>query len=209
MPLTRVQDPELENVPELALAKLTVPVGLIVVPESVSATVAMHVLGALTTIGLGVQFTDEEVVLVPVDTEADALLAAWSVSPPQLPLIVMLPVLPVLGVKVREQPTLAPPPLKVQVPDEENIPGLLEVKLTDPDGVIAVPLFASETVAAHVVALFTWTEPGTHKIDTVVERCPTPTGIDCAPELTEVEWAASPAYDAPIVCEPSLPGFGV
>jgi hypothetical protein len=193
-----VQDPILEKLPEFEVPKLTVPEGVTRVPESVSVTVAAHVVGALTTIGFGVHDTNEDVVRVPVDINAEPMLGAWSGSPPQLPTRVMLPVLPTLGVKVREHVTLAPLPLNGQDPDDEKVPGRLETRLTDPVGVIAVPLLTSATVTRHEVAVFTWTDVGAHETDTRVERCPTPRVNDCPLELADVACAESPEYAAPI-----------
>ncbi len=56
-PPTRVQLANGKKVPEALLLKLTVPVGVRGVPTSLSVTVARHIVGALTGMGLGVQLT--------------------------------------------------------------------------------------------------------------------------------------------------------
>ncbi len=61
--------------------KLTEPVGVLVVPAAVSATVAVHVEPWLTATG-EVQETVVEVVLALSVTEAVPLLVAWIESPP-------------------------------------------------------------------------------------------------------------------------------
>ncbi len=48
------------KLPELLLLKVTVPVGVAVVPEEASETVAVQVVGAFTTSGFGVQLTVTE-----------------------------------------------------------------------------------------------------------------------------------------------------
>ncbi len=50
------------NAPDLSLLKVTVPVGVIAVPEEESETVAVQVVGALTGTVTGVQATAVEVV---------------------------------------------------------------------------------------------------------------------------------------------------
>jgi hypothetical protein len=55
---------------------------------------------------------------------------------------------------------LAPEPGRVQVPPEENVPGLELVKVTVPPGRTPVPVPVSDTVAVQVVAEFTGTVDG-------------------------------------------------
>ncbi len=62
------------KVPEALLLKLTVPVGVMVVPGEISATVPMHVVAPFTASG------DEHVTLVEVVRSA-----AVRLKPPELP----------------------------------------------------------------------------------------------------------------------------
>jgi hypothetical protein len=82
---TRVQG-LVPNAPVLLELKLTLPVGKLLVPASVSPTVAVQVLAALTGTEAGVQVT---VVVVPRGLTPRAKLAApelalvaWAPSPP-------------------------------------------------------------------------------------------------------------------------------
>jgi len=73
---------ELLKVPAPLLLKLTVPVGVLGVPVSVSLTVAVQVVDCPTTTDAGLQLT-----LVPVErlltvTVVVPELPAWVVSPP-------------------------------------------------------------------------------------------------------------------------------
>jgi hypothetical protein len=73
---------ELLNVPAPLLLKPTVPVGVLLVPTSVSLTVAVQVVDCPTTTDAGLQLT-----LVPVErlltvTMVVPELTAWVVSPP-------------------------------------------------------------------------------------------------------------------------------
>src|ERR1700746_1743054 len=61
LPLS-VQLPELPNVPLPLLVKLTLPVGLTVVPESLSVTEAVQVVALFTLTEAGTQLTEDEVV---------------------------------------------------------------------------------------------------------------------------------------------------
>ncbi len=80
LPETRVQVAELK-VPEALLLKVIVPVGVMVAPLEVSVTVAVQVLGALTTSG------EEQLTLVVVERLLTVKLilpelVRWLVSPP-------------------------------------------------------------------------------------------------------------------------------
>ncbi len=74
------------NVPDpLGLwAKVTVPVGVMAVPELVSVTVAVQVVGALKPTDEGLQLTAMDVVRLVAVTEKglEGPLPLWSVSPP-------------------------------------------------------------------------------------------------------------------------------
>jgi len=59
---------------------------------------------------------------------------------------------------------------RVQVPPEENVPGLELVKVTVPPGRMAVPPEASETVAVQVEAELTGTEDGEQATEVELER---------------------------------------
>ncbi len=61
--------------------QVTVPVGVDVVPESVSVTVAVQVVVALTAMGL-VQLTEDEVERLFTVSEKVPELVAWVESPP-------------------------------------------------------------------------------------------------------------------------------
>ena len=70
------------NEPTALLDHVTVPVGVIAVPTSVSATVAVHRVGPLMTTVSGLQFTVVDVARVVAVTDAFPELEVWSVSPP-------------------------------------------------------------------------------------------------------------------------------
>lgn len=73
--------PGLVKEPE-PLLKLTEPVGVVVVPELVSLTVAVQVVGAFTGTDPGVQVTVVDVVRCVALTAKALELPEWSVSPP-------------------------------------------------------------------------------------------------------------------------------
>ncbi len=70
------------KLPEALLVKVTVPVGVLVVPDEVSETVAAQVVGAFTTTGLVEQLTVAEVERLLTDKLKVPELLLWSVSPP-------------------------------------------------------------------------------------------------------------------------------
>jgi hypothetical protein len=69
-----------------------------------------------------------------------------------------------------------------------KLPGRFELKLTAPDGVLAVPAAVSVTVAVHVVACPTFTRPG-EQLNFVEVGCPTTVTVVMA---LLVAWVASP-----------------
>ena len=77
------------NVPLLLLAKLTVPVGVVFVPLSVSVTVAVQVVEPFTRTGLGVQLT-----VVLVDRLGASVNAVCAVQPDAWPVAVARKVTP-------------------------------------------------------------------------------------------------------------------
>ena len=71
------------NDPALSVENVTVPAGVEGVPASVSVTVPVQVVGALTGTDEGVQLTVTEVArTVAVSENFVAVLVEWSVSPP-------------------------------------------------------------------------------------------------------------------------------
>lgn len=95
-PPLSVQLPELLNVPLPLLVKLTLPVGLTVVPESLSVTEAVQVVALLTLTEAGTQLTEDEVVrlltarvCVPLVTAA--YLGVLELSPSKVACTVWLP----------------------------------------------------------------------------------------------------------------------
>ena len=70
------------NVPAPLVLKLTVPVGVVFAPASVSLTVAVHVVGASTGTLAGVQLTLVAVLRTLTVTVVLPLLAACVASPP-------------------------------------------------------------------------------------------------------------------------------
>src|SRR2546428_6604888 len=73
---------ELLKEPAPLLLKLTVPVGVLLVPASVSLTVAVQVVGWPTTTDAGVQPTLVLVERLLTVTVVEPELPAWVVSPP-------------------------------------------------------------------------------------------------------------------------------
>jgi hypothetical protein len=72
----------LANEPLEPEPKLTVPVGVAAVPESVSVTVAVHVDGEPTTTGFGAHDTPVEVERVLTVSRVVPELIPWAPSPP-------------------------------------------------------------------------------------------------------------------------------
>lgn len=72
----------------------------------------------------------------------------------------------------------------------ENDPDSVLLKVTDPVGVLGVPVSVSLTVAVHVMALPTAAEVGEHDTDVLVNRNVVTTASAVNPEL--VECVASP-----------------
>ncbi len=70
------------KLPEALLVKVTVPVGVLVVPDEVSETVAVQVVGAFATTGLVEQLTVAEVERLLTDKLKVPEPLLWSVSPP-------------------------------------------------------------------------------------------------------------------------------
>src|SRR5437867_4167615 len=103
------------------------------------------------TTGL-VQLTDVDVVRRFTVTEAFAgPLPVWFVSPAYDAETLIVPV--VLPVKLAEHVAVAPLPLSVQLVLVGVTPAPLAVRLTLPDGVLAVPVGdVSLTVTVHVLA---------------------------------------------------------
>jgi hypothetical protein len=151
-PPERVQNPPLLKVPIAGRLweNATVPVGVVGVPE-MSVTVAVHVEGLPTAIGLGAHVTDVDVGW-PQVTEAEPELIAWFVSPPYEPEIVTVPAKFAFGVKVTEQV----PRVSVQVAAGVNAPeeaGFC-VSVIVPVGVTLVPPDVSPTVMTQLVGAF-------------------------------------------------------
>jgi hypothetical protein len=73
---------ELLKVPAPLLLKLTVPVGVLGVPVSVSLTVAVQVVACPTTMDAGLQLTLVLVERLLTVTRLVPELPAWVVSPP-------------------------------------------------------------------------------------------------------------------------------
>ena len=96
-PETRVQLGELK-VPAALEPKLTVPVGVIAVPRLVSLTVAVQVDPTLTWTDAGTHTTEVPVVLWVAVRAKVPELPEWSVSPPYVPVMVLRPSDPGLGV---------------------------------------------------------------------------------------------------------------
>ena len=141
------------SVPVPSVDQLTLPVGGILAPVSVSVTVTVQVDAVPTRTGVS-QLTD-----VVVDR-----LAVWTVASPPLvrcfwsatyeAAIVSAPVL--LRVEVTEHVATAPEPPRVQLV-EERADSPVRVQATVPVGVTAVPVSVSVTVAVHVAATPTGT----------------------------------------------------
>jgi len=188
-PLERVQTPPLLKVPvegEL-WENVTVPVGVMGVPASVSVTVTVHVDGLPTTTGLA-HTTVVEVERTQV-TEAEFELIEWSVSPPYEPVIVTVPAKLVFGVYVRVQE--AGVPLRMQVPPLLNVPedAGLWVSVIVPVGVTEVPPEVSVTVMTQFVGMFRFAVEGVQTIDVEVDRCVAVR----VPLPVLVTWCMSPA----------------
>ena len=79
---TSVQLPPPLKLPALFEVKLTVPVGVVFVPVSVSVTVAVHVVGCPTATVAGVQLTAVEVERLFTVTVVVPLDVACAISPP-------------------------------------------------------------------------------------------------------------------------------
>jgi len=126
-----------------SLVKVTVPVGTMAVPTSVSVTVAIQVEACPTVTGL-VQLTVVIVErLLTVMDAAALVLVRWEASPPYAPVTVAVP-------------AAEPVKVTVQLP-ADNVqlaalrePAPVDVKLTLPVGVIAVLTSVSVTVAVQV-----------------------------------------------------------
>jgi hypothetical protein len=80
LPAERAHDPELKLPAAPELEKVTVPVGVVIVPDEVSLTVAVHAEAVLTTNG-ATQDTTVAVLLRLTVTEAVPLLPLWLESP--------------------------------------------------------------------------------------------------------------------------------
>jgi hypothetical protein len=174
------------DTPAPLAVRLTVPVGVLVVPDEVSVTVMVQLLACPTTTGPA-QLTP--VVLTRLLTVAEPLagpLPLWLVSPAYEAETPMVPV--VLPVKFAEQLAEPPLPLSVQFVLVGETPAPLAVKLTLPVGVLAVPAEVSFTVAVQLVAwpmttgLVQLTEIDVVRVLTVIE-----------PEPELAMWLESPA----------------
>ncbi|TMD56850.1 MAG: hypothetical protein E6I87_15110 [Chloroflexi bacterium] len=154
--------------------KLTVPVGVVLVPTSVSLTVAVHVARTPTVSASHPTVVDvERLVTLTVVLPADPLCV---LSPPYVAVMVCVPLPTALGVYVTEQEDELPEPLSVQgLP--LNVPALSEAKLTVPVGVDAVPAAVSLTVAVQVVLAPTGTLVGVQLTLVEVERLATATAV--------------------------------
>lgn len=140
----------------------TKPVGVTMVPASVSVTVAVQVVAALTGSGDGTQPAAREVVLVVAVMPVPVLPDAWSVSPPQTAPSVWPPSEPSDGVNVTEQePALSPHDGAEKAP----LPVVM-LHVTVPVGVIGVPVSVSVTVAVQVLAAFTGSVAGAQLAET-------------------------------------------
>ncbi len=128
-----------------SLVKVTVPVGTMAVPTSVSVTVAIQVEACPTVTGL-VQLTVVIVErLLTVMDAAALVLVRWEASPPYAPVTVAVPV--AVPVKVTEQ--LPADNAQLEALRE---PAPVEVKVTVPVGVMVVPTSVSVMVAVQVEA---------------------------------------------------------
>jgi hypothetical protein len=78
----RAQMPPLLKLPAPSLPKVTDPVGKLLVGLSLSLTVAVQVVAALSATGDGEQLTDVAVVRLVTATAKVPLLVAWTLSPP-------------------------------------------------------------------------------------------------------------------------------
>ena len=122
-------------------ANVTVPVGVVTPDVDVSVTVAVHVVGWLTTIVVGEQATVVVVWGWNTVNVVDPLLPLWFASPPYVAVTVVVP--STEPVSETEHDADVPVPASVHVP--------LGVNVTVPVGVLAVPSSLSVTVAVHVV----------------------------------------------------------
>ena len=98
-----LQDPSLSvhdgalRAPSPVWVNGTVPPGVEVVPVSMSATVAVHVVASPTGCAVGVQVVVVSVVRVLTATASVPLLAEKLVAPPYAPVIVWVPVSTAVG----------------------------------------------------------------------------------------------------------------
>jgi len=145
------------NVPLPLDDQLTVPVGVLEIPLSVSVTVAVHVVEESTGTVEGEQLTFVSVWRVVARTSAVPELAPCFSLPEYVPVIVWVPTS--WGVYVTEQLDRSPFTRSGMRRHDEllNVPLPLDAQLTVPLGGLFVPALASKTVAVHVVGLSTGT----------------------------------------------------
>ena len=156
LPDARVHVVELKDPAGPVSVKVTVPVGVMMVPGEVSDTVAVHEEATPTTTGL-VQTTTVDVVRGLIVTLAAGLLLlpVWPESPPYVPVMRAEPV--AVAVNVTEQvATPVPPATRVHGLPVNEPAGPVSVKLTVPVGVVGLAL-VSVTVAVHDEAWLTTT----------------------------------------------------
>ncbi len=151
----------------------TVPVGTLVIPADVSATVAVHVEATPTTTGEVHEIVVEVVlgltVMLPVPE-----LPEWVPLPPYVPVTITVPV--AVAVNVTEHV----PAASVQLAALNEPAAPVEVNATVPVGTLEIPAEVSATVAVQVDA--TPTTTGLVQ-DIVVEVVRGLTVIDPVPEL--------------------------
>jgi hypothetical protein len=170
--------------------KPTVPVGVLAVPEAVSVTVAVHVVGAVGVTVPGTQAIEVDVErVVTVTVAAVAVLAAWVLSAlyaaPTVGLPIAVGVYAVVQLATDELTVVSVHGLGVAAPLADGV----TVKLTVPVGVAFVPVEpVSVTVAVQVVGAPTATDVGAHTTPVVVVR---PVTVSLAEPLLAV-WLASP-----------------
>ena len=158
------------KLPAPLLVKVTVPVGPLLVPTSVSVTVALQVVASFTATEAGVQLTLILVVRFEVTvTVVVPKLPKCVASPLYVAVIVCVPVPTAVGVYVAVQLAELPAPERVQLVGL-NVPAPLLVKLTVPVGVVFVPTSVSVTVAVQLVGVPSGTLDGEQLTLVVVER---------------------------------------
>jgi hypothetical protein len=151
-------------------AKVTVPVGVVFVPASVSRTVAVHVVVPPAVNEAGEQLTVVDVLRLVTVSGVLPVLPLCFRSPSYVAVIVCDPAPTAVGVYVTEQLALEPLPESVQVPAALNVPSPLLANSTIPLGVLVLPASVSVTVAVQVVLAPTGSVAGTQDTLVIVVR---------------------------------------